>query len=118
MSGAVTRRVLPSAYWDIYAEELLHYRYGYPLLVPEPDRSVSEVEIGDVGYLHEGGFYQLFNSMKAKGERQVHHGVPLGFEPFCPPATAIVGPRNKINQSFLCGRSIEQVDFHAGAALR
>ena len=70
MSGTTAQRDLPSAFWDIYAEELMHYRYGYPLLVPEPDPSVSEVEIGDVGYLHEGGFYQLFSSMKAKGSRK------------------------------------------------
>ena len=35
--------------WNIYANELLHHGYGHPLWMPDPDTSVNEVEIGDVG---------------------------------------------------------------------
>ncbi|KAI1785149.1 hypothetical protein LXA43DRAFT_900376 [Ganoderma leucocontextum] len=101
--------------WNIYADELLHHGHGYPLWMPDPDPSVMEVEIGDVGWLHEGGFYQMFNSMKAEGEPQVRNAVPSGFEPFVA-LHARVGPRDKITQPFLCGRSIKQVDVDVEVA--
>ena len=117
MSEAVSYHS-PSAPWNIYADELQHHGHGYPLWMPDPDPTVAEVELGDVGWLHDGGFYQMFNSMKAKGEPQVRNAVPTGFEPFCPPTLAVVGPRDKISQPILCGRSIKQVDIDVEVAAR
>ncbi|KAM5544356.1 hypothetical protein V8D89_002016 [Ganoderma adspersum] len=95
--------------WNIYADELRHHPHGYPLWMPDPDPSTTEVQLGDVGWLHDGGFYRLFNSMKAEGEPQVQDAVPSGFKPFCPPPSSVVGPREKIWEPILCGRGVNQV---------
>ena len=95
--------------WNIYADELSH-KHGYPLWMPDPDPTLGEVQLGDVGWLHEGGFYQMFNSMKAKGEPQVRNAVPTRFEPFCPPVGGIVGPRDTCFPPVVRGRSVNQGD--------
>ena len=107
-----------SAPWDIYADEHLHHGYGYPLWMPDSDPSVSEAEIGDVGWLQDGGFYQMFNSMKAEGEPQVRGDIPSNYVPFCPPTLAIAGPHHKILQPVLCGHSIKQVDVDLQVSAR
>ena len=104
--------------WNIYADELRHHKYGYPLWMPDPDLSDTEVQLGDVGWIDKGGFYQIFNSMKAKGEPQIRNAVPSGFEPFCLPTLAIAGPREETLKPILCGRSITQVDVDVEVAAR
>lgn len=107
-----------SAPWNIYADQLLYHGYGYPLWMPDHDPSVSEAEIGDIGWLQDGGFYQLFNSMKAEGEPQVRDAVPIGYQPFRPPRVAIAGPQDKITHPILVGRSIKQVDVDLGVSAK
>ena len=67
--------------WDIYAEQLLPVGYGHPLWLPEP--SSREIELGDVGWLKEGGFHPLFNSMNASEDSiNRERGVPSAFAMF------------------------------------
>ena len=116
MTSGVNPSTSDSAPWNIYADQLLYHGYGYPLWMPDFDPSVSEAEIGDVGWLQDGGFYQMFNSMKAKGEAQLRGAVPSGYEPFRP--LVIAGPQDKITQPILCGRSIKQTDVAFGASAK
>jgi len=48
--------------WNVYREQLSSLHYGYALWQPEPVEGVyDKVSIGDVGYMHEGFFYRMFN---------------------------------------------------------
>ena len=49
--------------YDIFREELAikHPAYGHALWVPSPGGLYSAVEVGDVGFIHEGIFHRLFN---------------------------------------------------------
>ena len=69
----------PPPAWDIYAQQLFHHRYGYPLWMPEYDPRLGEVEIGDVGYVSEGAFIRLFNAMRPADDPLNADGVPDGF---------------------------------------
>lgn len=69
---------------QIYAEQLIPRGYGLPLWKPEPPRS-GEHEIGDVGFLQNGRFCRLFNSMKSPDDPVNILGVPEGFKPLVLP---------------------------------
>ncbi|KAI1795614.1 hypothetical protein LXA43DRAFT_881508 [Ganoderma leucocontextum] len=99
--------------WSIYAQQLFHHRYGYPLWMPEYDASLGEVEIGDVGWINEGGFYPLFNTLKSADERQPRGVVPEGYEPMNLSSVIISDPRKIVTQPLLCGGSIKQVKVSA-----
>jgi hypothetical protein len=71
---------------QLYAQQLLPERHGYPLWVPEPHGNTPTyqtkgVRIGDVGYVtQDGGFETLFN-IRASAEDPINHrGVPENFE--------------------------------------
>ncbi len=53
---------------------------------PEPSLEYGELQLGDVGYLREGRFCFLFNSLKA-ADAPAHSelGVPEDFQVFNPP---------------------------------
>ena len=78
---------------EIYARELFKRGLGYPLWEPEPKKDydddgeyqIGDVQIGDVGYVHSGGFYRLFNAMKEADDEmntRTRIGVPPEFEKF------------------------------------
>ena len=47
---------------SIYAEQLAHLCQGYALYDPNPkDRDHEKVQLGDIGYIEDGAFVQLFN---------------------------------------------------------
>jgi len=66
----------------VYARQIFRCGEGYPLWLPEPNQD-GEVMIGDVGYLHRGAFYRMFNATLDK-EDPVNDrlGVPEHFERF------------------------------------
>lgn len=64
----------------VYAEELASKGRGTPLWYPEPSER-GEVEIGDVGFLYNGGFHRLFNVTVDSDHPFNANGVPEGFEP-------------------------------------
>ena len=66
---------------EVYQSAFSERGYGIPLWTPEP--SPSEVLIGDVGFIDEGGAWtRLFNILHPADDRAVNfQGVPEGFEP-------------------------------------
>ncbi|KAI5899405.1 uncharacterized protein SCHCODRAFT_02682424 [Schizophyllum commune H4-8] len=72
---------------QIYAENLLPLREGYPLWIPEPDEELpmcyrqSGVRIGDVGVIgQDGGFQFIFNICSSADDPVNQCGVPPSFE--------------------------------------
>ncbi|KIP05418.1 hypothetical protein PHLGIDRAFT_14562 [Phlebiopsis gigantea 11061_1 CR5-6] len=64
----------------VYAEQLLPRGHGLPLWEPEPSE-LGEVEIGDVGFIDEGGFCRIFSTTRHKDDPANVFGVPEGFSP-------------------------------------
>ncbi|KAI0696228.1 WD40-repeat-containing domain protein [Cerioporus squamosus] len=102
--------------WDVYAQQLFHHGYGFPLWLPDPDPTASPVQIGDVGWMKNGGFLQLFNARNSEDEQPVRYGVPDGYEPFNPPNLIITGPKERILQPLLYGRTVREVDVSGRAS--
>ncbi len=107
----------PLTPWEIYTRTLVHLGYGYPLWHPVPevdaDYGPREVEIGSVGFVDEGRFRHLFNSLKPADDPFNLSRVPEEFQPFRPPLRTIAGPEEVITQSCLTSHSIQQI---AGSA--
>ena len=93
--------------WDIYAEQLFPSGYGHPLWKPEPNASSGrEVFIGDVGWLVEGEFRALFNSMRDERDPvNQEKSVPRDFAVF-PSTNLSIGRSDKITRSIVFSRSI------------
>ena len=98
---------------DIYAKQLFHLGHGYPLWIPEPDKSGRELLVGDVGYLRGGKFKSLFNTMATAEDKLNGGGVPEGFSPFSPKNLLMDDDYAHITQEFLCGKSIHSVEAMA-----
>ena len=48
--------------FTVYRDQLTALSHGLALWNPDPPKKIySNVEIGDVGYLHEGTFIRMFN---------------------------------------------------------
>ena len=92
---------LPRA-WDIYAEQLFPLGYGHPLWSP------GNIRLGDVGYLAEGQFHNLFNTVKKPSDPSK---VPQGYEDFGNPN--IVGTTNRITLPLLYSEGVQLVDVEA-----
>jgi len=53
---------MPLESFNVYREQLSSLRQGVALWEPNPIEGVyDQVSIGDVGYVHEGFFYRMFN---------------------------------------------------------
>jgi len=81
MAPATTMQ--PNILAKIYADKLMPFGHGHPLWRPEPasySYGTTEVMIGDVGYLHNGGFYRIFNTTLSKGHPTNSSCAPDGFE--------------------------------------
>ena len=100
--------------WDIYAQQLLPVGYGHPLWVPEPSStSGREVLIGDVGWLKEGEFRALFNSMRDKEDPvNQEKNVPRDFTVFSP-SNISIGKSDKITATMVFSQSIKASDAQA-----
>lgn len=50
--------------YTIYRDQLTSLFHGHALWKPNPPKAIyDKVSIGDVGYVHEGGFIRMFNVM-------------------------------------------------------
>ena len=47
---------------------------------PSPLSSSKRIQLGDVGYIHKGGFHLLFSAGHPLGERKLGTNVPLDFK--------------------------------------
>ncbi|KAI9512555.1 hypothetical protein F5148DRAFT_852942 [Russula earlei] len=68
--------------YAIFREELaLKYSsYGHALWKPSPEGRYPAVEVGDVGFIHEGYFHRLFNILLPRDDPSHPDGVPPGHE--------------------------------------
>ena len=82
--------------------------------MPEYDPRLGEVEIGDVGWINEGGFYPLFNTLKTTDEPQPRGIVPEDHEAMNLSSVIVSDARKTITQPLLCGGSVKQVKASAG----
>lgn len=67
--------------WDIYSKQLVSAANGYPLWnpIPEPRLADTGIEIGAVGWLKHGRFFQLLNATKPEDDAiQQIYGIPAG----------------------------------------
>ena len=76
------------AYYDIYRDQLASLHHGHALWEPDPSGLYDQVQVGDVGYVREGHFLRLFNTLLSADDRAQVHGVPEGFVPLN------IGPAN------------------------
>ncbi|KAI0756081.1 hypothetical protein C8Q80DRAFT_6164 [Daedaleopsis nitida] len=96
--------------WDIYSRQLISLGYGHPLWGPEPCSNFGPIRLGDVGYLREGHFRVLFNTMEGRDDPvNVRRGLPVGFQIFVPPADSVLHESDKITQPQLHSKSIQSI---------
>ena len=70
---------------EVYSKELNSLSLGCPLWFPEPTDS-GEIQIGDVGFVRDGGFHRLFNITVSGDHGWNRLGVPEAFAPIDIPA--------------------------------
>ncbi|KAI0673294.1 hypothetical protein C8Q78DRAFT_969416 [Trametes maxima] len=104
--------------WVTYAAQLTPIGYGYPLWVPDPPPGRGAIQLGDVGWIHEGEFLPLFNALRAADDSQPRNAVPMNFIPLDIATLVFEGPREKIGQKVLCSSSILRRDFSGGIDLQ
>lgn len=105
------------AAWDIYAEHLMHLRYGHPIWNPQPCPRFGEAHVGDVGYLSEGYFRPLFNAMWSPEEnRRRRRGVPSGFQTSQPPGDMLITSPHHISQAALHSKNLHSLSVVANAS--
>jgi hypothetical protein len=75
-----TRVSFAMAAAEIYVKQMRKLKHGDALWVPE-----SPVEVGDVGFLDDGAFYRLFNTILPSNHPLQSVGVPATFEPLVIP---------------------------------
>ena len=68
---------------EVYASQLEDLVYGYPLWYPDGPDDADDIEIGDVGYIDEGAFIELFSAKyPADHPRNLRKQVPPGHDPY------------------------------------
>ncbi|EMD31093.1 hypothetical protein CERSUDRAFT_120141 [Gelatoporia subvermispora B] len=110
--------------YAVYADQLYSLGHGMPLWLPEPTQQEGElpepeVQIGDVGYLHKGGFFRLFNISRPLGDPLNRRGCPGGpsYQSFQLNTTATYDLPNAIPPGSLYSRSMKEISVGAGAAV-
>lgn len=83
--------------YDIYREEfaIKYPTYGHALWEPSPGGHYTAVEIGDVGFIREGRFHRLFNTLLSRDHPSHEDGVPQRHEPL------VLSLRSPIDNSML-----------------
>jgi hypothetical protein len=71
---------------EIFREQLAikYPSYGYALWEPRPTNPNRPVQVGDVGFIHEGRFYRLFSALLPAGDSSQEFGVPEYHERLVP----------------------------------
>ncbi|RPD64561.1 hypothetical protein L226DRAFT_529054 [Lentinus tigrinus ALCF2SS1-7] len=100
--------------YDIYMRSLYGLGLGFPLWVPEPEPPFGEVCLGDVGYISQGRFCLLFNTMRAPTDNQPH-GVPPDFVRFEPPPNTISTHIDAVTQKMILSRGLVVASTNGGA---
>lgn len=107
----------------VYAEELYCYGHGLPLWCPEPtkgrDKTIREIELGDVGYVDkEGSFWRFFNITKpAEHEWNKDGGTPEGFIPHDIPDHLKSFMEYRLNPGILSSKTVTRTEIGAGIGM-
>lgn len=95
-----------AAPWYIYADQLFPLQYGHPLWLP--DSYGREVNVGDVGWLVNGGFRSLLNAIQGPDD-PTYTSSPPSFQRLDPQKVPEVN-WPAITQPFICSRSIRRLE--------
>ncbi|PIL29922.1 hypothetical protein GSI_07832 [Ganoderma sinense ZZ0214-1] len=99
---------------DVYAQLLSLRGHGLPLWEPEPTR-FGEVLIGDVGYMQNGGFFRLFNSILPAEDPVNLGGVPQDYKQLQIPDTLRHHTRHALGAGAICSKGVAAVNVDASA---
>ncbi|TFY55168.1 hypothetical protein EVG20_g9420 [Dentipellis fragilis] len=66
---------------EVYRDQLATLKNGHALWEPDPDDTIQQVGVGDVGYVLYGGFQRLFNIHLAADHPSQGKHLPEYFEP-------------------------------------
>lgn len=102
----------------VYAEQLLTLGHGFPLWFPEPSEQCDDVRVGDVGYIWDRSFIQLFNVMLPSSHPVNKGGVPRDFKPMQHTPEDIRRRENYLAPGPLCSQSVRRADIKLGTAIR
>lgn len=98
---------------EVYARLMSLRGKGLPLWEPEPP-ATGPVRIGDVGYVRNGRFYRLFNSvLPAEDPVNARFGVPDGHEALLLPEHLLETLPNAVGPGPLCSRHVAVLNLEA-----
>lgn len=100
--------------WEIYARQLFKLGRGYPLWEPEPS-SNGEINIGDVGYVHQGCFYRIFNTITPEADLSDNFET-FELRPRRGTAQAIQTRKAAMDSGFHYGRTIKESGLHGSSS--
>ena len=84
--------------------------------MPEPNSKGRQVLVGDVGFVKEGVFYPLFNSLPSRYNlTDEENDTPMGFKALIH-QHLVLEPLDKITQEMVCSRSIHAREVQADVA--
>ena len=99
---------------DNYARHLDRLQFGYPLWNPESING-TEVEIGAVGYMLDGGFHTLFNATTAVESGSKTEDFPKGHKPLPPPPKKSFLSYSHTTQSLIIAGATQETDVSGKA---
>lgn len=79
---------------------------------PEPTK-FGEVLLGDVGYIRQGCFFRLFNTMRPADDPANQNGVPEGFEVFQLNPLLLHSRDEYLKPGVICSSSVQKTDVQA-----
>ena len=109
--------------WNIYEDQLFRVGYGLPLWHPEPnsyddDLGDVPVEVGSVGWKHNGKFKVLFNSMRPEDHPVNRRGIPTDFVMLGSDNPVSIDTSDKIQQDVIASRTLKRVEARIEGRLR
>lgn len=102
----------------VYAEQLLPLGHGFPLWFPEPSEQCDDVRIGDVGYIWDGCFIRLFNTMLPRSHPVNQDGVPKGYKVMKHSPKDICKRESYLAAGPLCSQTVRRTDIKLSTDIR
>lgn len=106
----------PNPIHEVYSQKLYSAGYGYPLWDGNPQDGNRQLELGVVGHLKYGRFWELFNTMKPDDPEHQKNGVPPEFKVFELPDTFITKPFERLRAEVISSESVAQIRMEASAS--
>ncbi|KZT25674.1 hypothetical protein NEOLEDRAFT_1064514 [Neolentinus lepideus HHB14362 ss-1] len=102
-------------YWDIYNTQLACLNYGRATWEADPKANGEDhaVQVGDVGYMRNGGFHRLFNILQEKDHAWNQSlGVPDDFKPL-KSMGKIIFARSPLKAGALHSHTVRHISAHS-----